>query len=113
MQEKLNVIFPNNMHFRFHISLGFFIPFTFIPDLVVDSDMTSKEGAILISIIGALNTVGRVLVGWVCDRSWSDAVVINSAAVVVGGAATMFVPYYGSFGLLATYSVVFGLAAGL
>ena len=75
--------------------------------------MTSKQGAILISIIGALNTVGRVLVGWVCDRSWSDAIIINSAAVVVGGATTMFVPYYGSFGLLATYSVIFGLAAGM
>ena len=74
--------------------------------------MTSQQGALLISIIGILNTVARVGVGWIADRSWADALMINSVAVVVGGATTMFVPYYESFGLLATYCVIFGVAAG-
>ena len=74
--------------------------------------MTSQESALLISIIGILNTVARVLVGWVADRPWADALILNSVALVVGGVTTMFVPYYGSFGIMATYSVVFGVAIG-
>ena len=75
--------------------------------------MTSQESALLISIIGILNTVARVLVGWLADRPWADALILNSVALVVGGVSTMFVPYYGSFGVMATYSVVFGVAIGM
>lgn len=90
--------------------LGFFIPFTYIPDLADDFGMTPKEGAMLISIIGILNTGARVLVGWLADRSWADALKINSVALIIGGVATMFVPYYSHFGAMATYCVVFGIS---
>lgn len=90
--------------------LGFYIPFTYIPDLVEDYGMTSQQSALLISIIGILNTVARVMVGWIADRPWADALILNSIALVVGGISTMFVPYFSSFGLMATYSVVFGVA---
>ena len=92
---------------------GFFIPFTYIPDLAEDYGMTSQQSAMLISIIGILNTVSRVVVGWVADRPWADALILNSVALVIGGASTMFVPYYASFGLMATYSIVFGIAIGM
>ena len=92
---------------------GFFIPFTYIPDLAEDYGMTSQQSAMLISIIGILNTVSRVIVGWVADRPWADALILNSVALVIGGASTMFVPYYASFGLMATYSIVFGIAIGM
>ena len=74
--------------------------------------MTSQQSALLISIIGILNTVSRVLVGWVADRPWADALLLNSVALVIGGVSTMFVPYYSNFGTMATYSVVFGVAIG-
>ena len=75
--------------------------------------MTPQQGALLISIIGILNTVSRVLVGWTADRSWADALVLNNVALVIGGLATMFVPYYTKFGIMATYSVVFGSTIGV
>ena len=74
--------------------------------------MTSQEGAALISIIGILNTLARILAGYIADRPWADSLLINSIALVVGGLATMFVPFYSSFGVLATYSVVFGISIG-
>ena len=91
---------------------GFFIPFIYIPDLTEDQGMSKQQGAVLISIIGILNTVSRVLVGWTADRSWADALVLNNVALVIGGLATMFVPYYANFGVMATYSVVFGSTIG-
>ncbi|KAL4228587.1 Mct1p [Mactra antiquata] len=90
--------------------LGFYIPFTYIPDLADDFGMTSQQGAMLISIIGILNTVARVGVGWLADRSWADALMINSVALVIGGAATMFVPYYSMYWAISTYCVVFGIS---
>ncbi|WAR04260.1 MT12B-like protein [Mya arenaria] len=90
--------------------LGFFIPFTFIPDLMVDVGMTSEQGAMIIAIIGILNTVARVFVGWLADRPWADALIINSVALVIGGVSTMFVPMYVVFSGMATYAVVFGIS---
>lgn len=92
---------------------GFFIPFTYIPDLADDFGMSSQQGAMLISIIGILNTVARVLVGWLADRPWADALKINSVALLIGGGTTMFVPYYSHFGAMATYCVVFGICIGM
>ena len=56
--------------------------------------------------------MSRVLVGWVADRPWADALLLNSVALVIGGVSTMFVPYYSNFGIMAVYSAVFGVAIG-
>lgn len=74
--------------------------------------MTSHQGAMLISVIGILNTVARVLVGWLADRPWADPLKINSVALIIGGVATMFVPYYSHYGAMVTYCVVFGISIG-
>ena len=74
--------------------------------------MTPQQSALLLSIIGIFNTVSRVLVGWVADRPWADVLILNSVALVMGGVSTMFVPYYSSFGIMAVYSAVFGVAIG-
>ena len=74
--------------------------------------MTSKQGALLISIIGIANTAARVAVGFVADRPWANAVYINSISLLIGGAATMFVPFYETFGIMSAYSVIFGIAIG-
>ena len=74
--------------------------------------LTLQQGAMLISIIGILNVVARIGVGWVADRPWADALIINSVALLVGGVSTIFVPMYSSFGLLATYLAVFGTCIG-
>ncbi|WAR27765.1 MOT12-like protein [Mya arenaria] len=93
----------------FPCTLGFFIPLTYIPDLVNDLGMTSKQGAMIISTIGITNTVVRVFIGWLADRPWADAILINSVTLVIGGVTTMFVPMYAVFSGMATYAIVFGI----
>ncbi|KAK3107138.1 hypothetical protein FSP39_007973 [Pinctada imbricata] len=89
---------------------GFFIPFNFLPDLAKDLNISSHQGALLISLIGVTNTVTRLLVGYVSDQSWADALIINNIALMIGGAATVGVPFYTGFGLLVVYTVLFGAA---
>ncbi|KAJ8313311.1 hypothetical protein KUTeg_009097 [Tegillarca granosa] len=89
--------------------LGFFIPFNFMPDLALSRHLTLNDAALLISVIGIANTVSRICVGFISDRSWADAVMINNVALICGGAATIFVPFYVDYGVMVTYSAVFGI----
>ena len=70
------------------------------------------QSAWVISAIGIVNTVGRILVGWVSDKSWADAVLINTVALVVAGVSSMFVPLYSWYPALIIYSIVFGFSIG-
>ena len=66
----------------------------------------------LISIIGIFNTVARIAIGWVADRSWADSVLINGVALVIGGAVTMVFTYFESYAMMVTYAAVFGISIG-
>ncbi|KAK3601159.1 hypothetical protein CHS0354_019158 [Potamilus streckersoni] len=66
-----------------------------------DFGMTASEGAWLISLIGIINTVARLLVGYVSDKPWSDPLLINNLALTIAGFSTMFVPFYSLYGILA------------
>ncbi|XP_053403919.1 monocarboxylate transporter 12-like [Mercenaria mercenaria] len=93
----------------FICNIGFYIPFTFLPDLADSFGMTSQQGAMLISIIGILNTIGRVAAGWVADRKWADTTTIDGVALIIGGVATLFVPKYTLYAISAVYCGVFGI----
>ena len=74
--------------------------------------MTPQQSGVLIAIFGIVNTVGRVLCGWLADRSWCDEIILNSVFLIVGGVLTFFVPAYSTFTLMASYCAVYGLVAG-
>ena len=92
---------------------GYFIPVVYIPDHSEDSGMTSKQSSILIAIFGIVNTVGRVLSGWIADRSWCDKIILESGSMLIVGVATMFVSYYVTFEMMTLYCIVFGLGTGI
>ena len=56
--------------------------------------------------------MSRIATGWIADRPWSDTIVLKGLILVVGGLATIFVPFYSSFALLVSYSIVVGMAMG-
>ncbi|XP_059146158.1 LOW QUALITY PROTEIN: monocarboxylate transporter 12-like [Physella acuta] len=89
---------------------GFFVPFIYMPSQAVNLGMDTQSAAFLISIIGITNTVGRVAVGFISDQPWADCLIINNAALILGGVATIFVPFFSNYHLLAVYSAVFGSA---
>ena len=66
----------------------------------------------MLSIIGIANTIARVLCGWISDQPWADCLIINNVALIMGGVATILCPFCFNYGLLATYSAVFGSGIG-
>ncbi|XP_012944665.1 monocarboxylate transporter 4 [Aplysia californica] len=87
---------------------GFFVPFTYMPTYAMDMGSDSWSAAFLISVIGITNIVGRVAVGFVSDLPCADCLLINNVALIIGGVATLFVPFYSQYYILAIYCAVFG-----
>ena len=61
---------------------------------------------------GIANTIGRVLCGWVSDRPWADALLINNVALMIGGAATIASPFCTEYWMFAVYAATFGCSIG-
>lgn len=91
---------------------GFFIPFLYLPTVAQGMQIEKAMAAFLISIIGIANTVGRVMVGYFSDKPWVDPLLCNNFALIIGGAATITVPWIKVYGLFAVYAMVFGTSIG-
>ncbi|XP_052760817.1 monocarboxylate transporter 12-like isoform X2 [Mya arenaria] len=85
------------MAFSFMISLGFFIPFSFIPDEAVNTGMSKYQAIWLMSSIGISNTVSRILIGWIGDRNCVNRPVMLVAVVANAGLSIAAVPFLPSF----------------
>ncbi|KAG5900722.1 hypothetical protein JTB14_038240 [Gonioctena quinquepunctata] len=92
-------------------SIGFNIPYVYMVSKANDMGMKDK-GSTLISIIGAANTVGRIVLGYVSDMPWINRLHIYNWCLTICGAATFLSAFLESFYPLAVYSAVFGCTAG-
>ncbi|ODM93666.1 Monocarboxylate transporter 14 [Orchesella cincta] len=94
--------------------LGLFVPFVFLMDQaysVLKDDIDDKQAlTLLISLIGAANTVGRILAGWIADRPFINALMLNNGAVTIMGLSTLMVPHLSTFGQFIAYSCTFGIS---
>ncbi|KAG1680874.1 Monocarboxylate transporter 12 [Nymphon striatum] len=72
--------------------LGFYIPFFFIVDQAVIKGISPEKAALLLSVIGISNTIGRVITGWVSDIPRVDALTVNNITLCLGGITTLLVP---------------------
>lgn len=66
----------------------------------------------LISIIGAANFLGRIISGWVADRPFVNALIVNNIAVTIMGISTLLVPLLREYHHFMAYSCVFGISMG-
>lgn len=89
--------------------LGFYVPFVFMHQKALDMGIGDAKAAILLSIIGITNTVGRVLTGVLANLNKIDSLVINNIAMLLCGVATFVTPFCDNYILLCFIAAVFGL----
>ena len=66
--------------------LGFFVPFLYLPSLASSKeDVSAEEAAILLSVIGISNTVGRIVCGYISDFAWVDPLVVTNISFILTG----------------------------
>ncbi|BFZ00606.1 hypothetical protein BsWGS_03645 [Bradybaena similaris] len=99
---------------NFLTSLGFNGPFIFLPDRAKQAGIDEKNAALLLSWIGIANTVGRVVFGFLSDRSWVNRLLLYNTALTICGVVTALSPLVGGdYALLVTYATIFGVFIGV
>ncbi|XP_034252725.1 monocarboxylate transporter 3 isoform X6 [Thrips palmi] len=66
--------------------------------------------AALLSVIGIVNTVGRVACGWVADQPKVDSLLLNNVCLLMCGLSVGAVPFAGSLAAFMAIAVVFAVS---
>jgi len=94
-------------------SCSLYIPYAHLPSAAEESGLTPEEGAALVSIIGLINTMGRILAGWLADQPCVSPLVMTT--LVVSGAAPLLY-IFSVCNMMWNYALVaavFGLFTGM
>ncbi|CDW52676.1 MFS 1 domain containing protein [Trichuris trichiura] len=89
-------------------TIGFFVPFLYLPSQAEMLGSSAEMASFLVSIIGIVNTISRILWGWLVDRPRVDAMQMINCANLVAGTSTVVLPYLNYYPELVVYCVFFG-----
>ncbi|CAF3564771.1 unnamed protein product [Rotaria socialis] len=98
---------------NFLTSLGFNVPYNFANDLAGDANVVQHKRHWIIMSIGVSNCLGRVIIGYLADRSWVNRLTLYNTTLIIAGISTMFAPFCNSS--VAThmiYASLFGFFSG-
>lgn len=99
---------------NFFTSIGFNMPFIYLPDRAILSGIDEQSAAWLLSTIGIGNTLGRIVFGFMADLPWVNRLMLYNTALTICGVATFLCPFVGgNYELLVTYAAVFGIFIGV
>merc|ERR1719234_2826162 len=95
--------------------LGFYVPFVYLPSLAesqldISSDQRGQMGALLLSVVGISNTLGRIVSGWLSDFAFVDSLFVVNCSLVLSALCVFIFPFVTSYGMLITVGAFFGLS---
>ncbi|CAF1550857.1 unnamed protein product, partial [Rotaria sordida] len=94
-------------------ALSFNVPYNFANDLAADAKVIEHKRHWIIMTIGVANCFGRVIIGYLADRSWVNRLTLYNTTLTIAGIATMFAPFCNSFVQThMIYAGVFGFFSG-
>ncbi|XP_014673972.1 PREDICTED: uncharacterized protein LOC106814187 [Priapulus caudatus] len=97
---------------NFLTSVGFNVPYIYLPDKAVHHAIAAEDGARLISIIGTANTLSRVALGYASDHRRVNRLQLYAASLTVCGVASIASVFCVDFVSLAIYAAIFGVTTG-
>ncbi|CAN7998519.1 unnamed protein product [Ixodes pacificus] len=98
---------------NFFTSVGFNVPYVYTKDRAVEAlRMPEDTASLLLSCIGLSNTLGRVLLGYLSDKSCVNRLWLYNANLTLCGLATAFSYAATDTASMASYCVVFGATSG-
>ena len=75
-------------------------------------DIDGADAAFLLSVIGISNTVARLALGWLSDRSWINRLYLYNSCLVICGISMSLSPFMTTYNLQAVYCAIFGITSG-
>ncbi|GAB1599524.1 monocarboxylate transporter 5-like [Argonauta hians] len=94
-------------------SAGVSIPQTYFPAHSIDLGLTSSDGVFFLTVSGAADFAGRILVILLADRKFMNRARFLGIIHLVHGITACFVTYYTKFYLFAIYCAFYGLSSGV
>ncbi|CAF4416237.1 unnamed protein product [Rotaria sp. Silwood2] len=92
---------------NFLASLGFYVPYNFANDLAADAKVFEYQRHWILMSIGLANCFGRIIIGYLADRSWVNRLTLFNTGLIITGMATMLAPFCNSF--IHTHMIYAGL----
>ena len=75
-----------------------------------EQDLHLPDSTYLISMIGLLNTIGEVIIGWVGDQTWMNMNLLYAVCMLACGFSTAVVPFLTRYAHLAAMAGIYGFA---
>lgn len=109
MEEPVYIMFVVS---NFLTSIGFNVPFVYTKDRAIHEGLSDDSAAMLLSVIGISNMVGRIVIGYISDKSFINRVYLYNILLTVCGLSTGFSFICNDFISMAAYCSIFGITAG-
>ena len=107
-----NIAFINFLLSNLLCSIGYIVPYIYIHDHATGMGRTPYESSMLISVIGIMNTLGRIFFGYLSDSPRVNRIILYGMALLICGIATCFYPFCYNYPLMMAFAVVFGIFTG-
>ncbi|KAI6176598.1 hypothetical protein M3Y97_00815600 [Aphelenchoides bicaudatus] len=88
---------------------AFFIPFMYVQQFALSKGISKDNAKYLVTIIGLVNTAGRVICGGIADSPKVDPLVLSNVLIILGGIATTILPFFDGFVAYVVYCITFAL----
>ncbi|XP_058452144.1 uncharacterized protein LOC131430898 isoform X2 [Malaya genurostris] len=85
------------------------VPYVYLTDNATEMGFTPSQSSMLISIIGIVNMVGEVALGWMGDRKSVNATLTYAICMGLCGLVTALVPLFSDYISLSCLAGAFGL----
>ncbi|XP_052782923.1 monocarboxylate transporter 3-like [Mya arenaria] len=88
------------------------VPFSFLPDLMVQKGYQRSQAVWILFIMGLMSTIARILLGFIADFQCINRAKLCGAILVVNGCLLVLVPFSFNYASFVAFGVIFGFTAG-
>lgn len=88
------------------------MPYVYLAAQAEALGINKKNASLLISTIGAANTIGRIVLGYISDKPWVNRLHVYNICLTICGVATALSALCLDFWSLAVYASIFGFTIG-
>lgn len=100
------------LNYIFIFSIGFNMPYVYLAAQAEVLGISKSDASLLLGIIGVANTIGRIILGYLSDKTWVNRLWVYNVCLTVCGIATVMSAICYDFWSLAIYAFVFGFTIG-
>ncbi|XP_031628934.1 monocarboxylate transporter 12-like [Contarinia nasturtii] len=97
---------------NFCTCLGFYVPYFCLADKAKMYGLSTEEASYILAAIGCANTIGRIVLGYISDKSWVNRLYVYNICLFSCGIATAASIFCVDFISLTIYASVFGFTIG-